>query len=57
MYRFLLLAEEAALISLFPLITCCTLLWLYLEFTLMLDQTDLPVNSLLLPSSLLHGLS
>ena len=56
MYPFLPLPEEATLVSPLPLPTCCILPWLYLELTLILDQTDLPVNSLLLPSSLLHGL-
>lgn len=56
MDAFLPLAEEAALVSPFSLTTRCSLPWLYLELTLTLDQTGLPVNSLLLPSSL-HGLS
>lgn len=55
-YHFLLLAEVASLVSLLPLTTCCSLPWLYLEFTLMLNQTDWPVISLLLPLPLLHGL-
>ena len=57
MYPFLALAEEAALVSPFPLTTGCSLPWLCLELAIVSGQTDLPVKSWLLPSSLLHGLS